>query len=442
MAELKDDLHFDSKIYNCTQFLQMARLGQREKLRQRKWIYEEIVDRVPPFKWLSSTYDVLAQLLLVEAVGVLAFIYFEMPFEAVLYGSLAICYTVVWSAGCLFIAPSLRKLRSPTHDSELEVLESYRSRILLNRGFELVGGLVFFAFLVGYMIVDSSILQELLGSGFGNPLLFILIAVLAWDVAYRLGLSFVATLLAAYRSLQLSRAARRRIGLEYTAYSEVRTLKFLDSVNLYWGASAILLLPLASLVPLLFWGLLGFLGAILGLSALSLMAMETVPGLPPDVESILHREKFAYVGVCSKNKPHVTPVIFGYDGKFLYFAVSIASAKYRILKKNRNVSLLVDMRDSKNPLNNRAILIRGKGRILGEITPKGILRMFIFGLWMIRTNLLFRRKYPKYMRYYEEQKEDLPLAWQNKPLLARVLVRVDPEKMTYWREARPTRLRV
>jgi hypothetical protein len=415
---------------------------QKRRLRERKWIYEDIVERVPPFRWLPPTLDVVAQLVLVEGLGILAFFYWQMPTNTAIFGSLAIAYTVVWSAGCLFIAPSLRHLRNPTNEPELKVLESYRSRVLLNRGYELIGGVSFFVFFVVYMYYNPHILQGFLGAGFGNPLLFILIGVLAWDVCYRLGLSFVATLLAANRSIKLSFAARRRRGLQYTAYSEVRTLKFLDSVNLYWGATAILVLPIAAADTLIFYGLLAFLGAILGLSALSLMAMETVPWLPPDVESVLLNERFAYVGLCLKDQSHVTPVIFSYDGKALYFAISIASAKYRIIHKNRNVAVLVDMRDRRNPVKNRAVLIRGRAEILGELTPIGILKIFVNGLWMLRVWLRFYKKYPRYMKYYDENVDDLPIVWQIKPFLSRVLVRVDPDRMTYWREAKPTPLRV
>ncbi len=64
----------------------------------RKWIYEEIVDRIPPFKWRPPIFDVVAQLLLVETVGVLALVYLQMPIEAVIFCSLASFYTVIWSA--------------------------------------------------------------------------------------------------------------------------------------------------------------------------------------------------------------------------------------------------------------------------------------------------------------------------------------------------------
>jgi hypothetical protein len=408
----------------------------------RKWVYEEIVEHVPPFKWLPPSFQVLAQLLLVETVGIFAFLYFQMPFEAVIFGSLAIVYTVVWSAGCLYVIPWLRRLRDPTNEQEKQVLLQYKNMLLLDRRIEILGSIVTFTGVAIYLFIDTQILEGFLGSGYGNPILFVLILVLSWDIAYRLWLSLMTTLFAAYRSIGLARAARGRRGLEYTAYSEVRTLRSLDSVNLYWAASAILLVSIASSSPLLLLGIVGYLSMILFFSLISFLAMETVPWFPPDVESILYNDKFAYVSVYSRHGPHTTPVIFGYDGKFLYFAISVKSAKYRLIRENNNIAVLVDMRDNRNVMNNRTILMRGKGLILGELTLPGILRMFIHGLWMLRVRFLFSRKYPRYTKYYKEHTDSIPLAWQHKPFLSRVLVRMEPEQVTYWREARPTQLRV
>ncbi|MFW9768049.1 MAG: pyridoxamine 5'-phosphate oxidase family protein [Candidatus Thorarchaeota archaeon] len=419
----------------------MTLASETSKRGSRKWIYEEIVDRIPPFRWLPPVWDVIAQAVLVEAVGILAFIYFSMPVETAILGSVAIAYTVVWSAGCLYVIPAMRRLRNPTNEQELRVLREYKSDLLWNRKNELVFGVLCFVGVMGYTFWDPPFLQHFLGPGYGNPLLFILLLVLAWDVSYRMGLSFVTTLFAARRSIALSYAARKRRGLEYTAYSEVRTLRFLDSVNLYWGASAALLIPIAAHSPLLLIGILAYLGIIFGLSFLSFLAMEMVPWFPPDVESILHNERFAYVSVCSNMQTHVTPVIFVYDGKFIYIGISLASAKYRILNENQKVAVLVDMRDPNNVMRNRAVMIRGKTTILGEVTLFGIFRMFIYGLWMLRVRSLFARKYPRYMRYYDTKVQELPLAWQNKPFISRVMVRIEPEKITYWREAKPRTLR-
>jgi hypothetical protein len=419
----------------------MTMASGSSKRGKRKWIYEEIVDRIPPFRWLPPIWDVIAQLFLVEAIGILAFLYFRMPVETAILGSTTILYTVVWSAGCLYIIPSVRGLRNPTNKQELQVLQEYKSDLLWNRRNELVIGILVFIGVIGYTFWEPQFLQQLLGTGYGNPLLLILLLVLTWDVSYRIGLSFVTTLLAARRSIGLSNAARGRRGLQYTAYSEVRTLRFLDSVNLYWGATTALLIPVAAHSSLLSIGLFAYLAVIFGFSFLSFLAMEMVPWFPPDVESILHNERFAYVGLCLKGQSHVTPVIFVYDGKYIYVAISVASTKYRIIKENPKVSILVDMRDPTNPMRNRAVMIRGNGIILGEISVFGILRMYIYGLWMLRVRSLFARKYPRYMKYYDTKVQELPLAWQNKPFISRVMVRVEPEKITYWREARPRTLR-
>jgi hypothetical protein len=99
------------------------------------------------------------------------------------------------------------------------------------------------------------------------------------------------------------------------------------------------------------------------------------------------------------------------------------------------------MRDPTNPMRNRAVMIRGRAVILGELTPLGIIRLYIYGLWMVRVRSLFARKYPRYMRYYVTKVQELPLAWQNKPFISRVMVRIEPERITYWREAKPRILR-
>ncbi|MFW9848567.1 MAG: pyridoxamine 5'-phosphate oxidase family protein [Candidatus Thorarchaeota archaeon] len=409
---------------------------------KRKWLYEEIVELVPPFRWLPPTLDVVAQLLLVETVGIIAFLYFQMPVNAMIFGSLAIVYTVVWSAGCLYVIPWLRRLRDPTNELELRVLARYKHRLLNDRRVEVIGAVVCFLGLGIYLFIDPEILQHFLGTGYGNPVLYILVLILSWDIAYRLWLSLMTTLNAAWRSIGLARAARSRRGLEYTAYSEVHTLRSLDLINLYWAGTAVLLIPIASYSLVLTLGIVGFLAIILTLTLISVMAMELVPWFPPDVESVLFNERFAYVSVYSKNEPHTTPVIFGYDGKYLYFAISFKSAKYRLIRENNRIAVLVDMRDRNNVMNNRTVLMRGKGLLLGELTPMGILRMFIHGLWMIKVRMLFANKYPKYMRYYKEQRDTIPPAWQSTPLLSRVLVRLEPEQITYWRQARPTSLRV
>ncbi|MHA1636452.1 MAG: DUF7530 family protein, partial [Candidatus Thorarchaeota archaeon] len=178
------------------------------KVRRNKWLYEEIVERVPPFKWLPPNLDVVAQLLIVEAVGIIAFLTFQMRMEAVIFGTLAIIYTVIWSAGCLYVIPWLRRLRNPTNPQELIVLSNYRNRLLSDRRYELTGSIIIFLGIVSYLILEPGILQYFLGAGFGNPILFILILVLVWDVCYRLWLSFLTTLFAACRSISLSRAAK------------------------------------------------------------------------------------------------------------------------------------------------------------------------------------------------------------------------------------------
>ncbi len=414
---------------------------RKDELEDR-WLYEQIVERVPPFKWLPPTFDVMTQLLLVEAGGILAFLYFRLPNEAIFLGTLAILYTVVWSAGCLYVIPFLRKLRDPTNEEERRVLTKYKHDLLEDKMLELIGSIACYIAITSYLLYDQELLHRFLGQGYGNLILYGLLLILSWDIAYRLWLSFFTAFSSARRSISLARAARKRRGLKYTAYSEVQTLKSLDMINLYWAASAVLLVPIAISTEILLYSIVAFFLSIVILSFVSLLAMETIPWFPPDVEDILLRERFAYVAAYNKSTLHTTPVIFVYDGKYIYFAISVKSAKYRLIKKNNRIAVLVDMRDAKNAMNNRSILMRGKGLVLGQVSPFGLIRLFLYGLWMLRVRSLFWKKYPMYMRYYKEEADSIPLAWQDKPFVSRVLVRLQVEKATYWREALPTFLRV
>ena len=49
----------------------------------------------------------------------------------------------------------------------------------------------------------------------------------------------------------------------------------------------------------------------------------------------------------------------------------------------------------------------------------------------------FKEKYPEYAKKYETEKENLPKAWQLKPITSRTLVGIEPEYIVYWRKAEP-----
>lgn len=159
-----------------------------------------------------------------------------------------------------------------------------------------------------------------------------------------------------------------------------------------------------------------------------MLAKSTI--YPPEVSLLLDEGMYAYIGTSNKNgTPHVTPVIFVFDGKAPYVVTSKLAKKVKNLRENGRVALLVDVRDPADLENNRAILIKGKAKIFGLIDV-----IFHF-LKLIKVRRLFYQKYPHYIKRYAEERDRLPQAWRTTIFLSRVLIRIDMEEYAYWRRA-------
>lgn len=143
-----------------------------------------------------------------------------------------------------------------------------------------------------------------------------------------------------------------------------------------------------------------------------------------------------YLGTSDiSGKPHLTPVVFVYDGHNLFFSTSNIAKKHKNIKENSNIAFLVDARDPLNIDNNLAVLIQGKAKIYDR------LQMFLHPLKVLRIIRLFYRRYPKYMVEYKGKKEQLPKAWRIS-LLNRIFIRIDPTSILYWRGVNNIKSRV
>ncbi len=153
--------------------------------------------------------------------------------------------------------------------------------------------------------------------------------------------------------------------------------------------------------------------------------------MPEKVNWLLGEGFFGYLGTSSTDGyPHVTPMIFVFDGRHIYVVVSKISKKLRNIRRNPLVSFLVDIRDPSNLMNNRAVLISGKSYIYG------LSSLVLHPFQLLKVLNLFVKKYPKYVAKYRSEEQTLPLAWRTTLFLSRFLVRIDPETCIYWREAR------
>ncbi len=223
--------------------------------------------------------------------------------------------------------------------------------------------------------------------------------------------------------------------MRYTAYEELQTLKRLDLINLSFGAVTLLSYPLASTNPVFFAGLLIYSAGISFFSAISFITIGRIPGFPQEIIWLLNEGRFGYVGTSDKKmNPHLTPVIFVFDGHRIFFVVSKISKKLRNMRENQKIAFLVDVRDPSNLYNNRAVLFMGRAKVYGLVDAT----LSIIKLLKVRS--LFHEKYPEYVSRYKTEEERLPLAWRTTLFVSRMLVGVEVEQMVYWREARPIRL--
>jgi len=397
-------------------------------MKEKKWIYEEIVGRIPPFSLLSYKYSILLQFLLLLVIGITLGFIFHLGRISLLYGSLAILVAVSWSLLILQLAPTLRKFRAPLSKDENELLERYKGILFHKNHYEAVPGLVIFIpFMIYLYYFGMNLLDMWLGKT-PNPVLLLFVSLLIWDICYRMGLGLWTSVLALWRSVRLKKLAEKRSELEHTPYTELRYLQKLDINNVFFGIISLLLLPLFRADNFLVAITLLFMAFVTLTSLYSAYIISTVPWLPPDIYNLVNESSFAYIGTSLKGKTHVTPVVYVFDGQKIFFNTSKEAKKLKIMQINNKVAFLIDKRDMSNIYENKAVLFTG------EVKIYGIIDVPLHLIDMLAALKLFMKKYPEYTKKYSTS--ELPKAWQLTPIIARILVEVKPVRIIYWRGAK------
>jgi nitroimidazol reductase NimA-like FMN-containing flavoprotein (pyridoxamine 5'-phosphate oxidase superfamily) len=400
----------------------------KSETKEMKWIYEEIVGRIPPFSLLSYKYSILLQLLLLLVIGIFLGFVFNIKQISMLYGSLAILVAVSWSLLILQLAPTLRKFRAPLSKDENELLERYKSILFHRNHYEAVPGLAIFIPFMFYLFYPGMDMLEMWLGKKPHTILLIFVSLLIWDICYRMGLGLWTSVLALWRSIRLKRLAEKRTELEHTPYTELKYLQKLDINNVFFGLISLLLLPLFKTDNLLVTVILVFMFFVTLTSVISAYIISKVPWLPPDIYNLVNDSSFAYIGTSLGGITHVTPVVYVFDGQKIYFNTSKEAKKLKIMQQNNKVAFLIDKRDMSNIYENKAVMFTGEVKIYGLMDIP--LRLFR----MIGAISIFMKKYPEYTKKYSTS--ELPKAWQLTPIIARILVEVKPVKIIYWRGAK------
>lgn len=396
--------------------------------KEMKWIYEIIVGSIPPFSLLPYRYSILLQLLLLLVIGLILGFIFDLKTVSLLYGSLGILVAVSWSLLILQLGPTLRKFRAPLSIDENELLERYRGILFHRKHYEALPGLAIFVIFMIYLFnLGSNLIEYWLGKD-PSIVLLLFVSLLIWDICYRMGLGVWTSILALWRSLNLKKLAEKRIELEHTPYTELRYLRKLDINNVFFGMISLLLLPIIQQDNFLVSIILAYFLFISLTSVTSAYLISKVPWLPPDIYNLVRDSSFAYVGNSLNGVTHVTPVVYIFDGRSIFFNTSKEAKKMKIMKKNKKVAFLIDKRDTSNIYENKALLVTGEVKIYGLTDIP-----FRF-IQMLAARTLFLTKYPDYTRKYATS--ELPKAWQLTPIISRILVEIKPVRIIYWRGAK------
>lgn len=401
----------------------------------KKWVFELILERVPPFCWFSRGYNVALQLFIMEIVGVFVGLFFFLPVRSMFYGSLIIFVIWIWSLLALYISSTVHKLKPPVATSKRDVINEYQKSLFSPRRRELGFAFMILSAIVLYLFLRPNLVVHWLDGNL-SPILLLLVGILLWDISYRLGLGFLSAILAFKRSVNLNLVSRKRSKMRYTAYEELQTLKRLDLINISFGIVSLLFYPLLANIDIVFFiGLLTYSAGISFFSLISFLTIDRIPGFPEEILWLLNEGKFGYVGTSNKELvPHLTPVIFVFDGQRIFFVTSKISKKLQNIRENEKIAFLIDVRDPINIYNNRAVLFTGRAKIYGI----GNAVLNIVRLFKLRHK--FNEKYPQYVSKYKTENDLLPTAWRSTLFVSRILVEIKVEQMVYWREARPLKL--
>ena len=226
------------------------------------WVYEDIVSAVPGVS-VAPGQAIAVQFVGFETVVlVLAWIY-ELP-AAALAGTAAVVVASAGSAAMVAIGTTVRGAGADL---------SYR-RLLFGSNVEVVLGVLSYAALTTYLVVgtggvDPGFLERVLGPDPPVPAVFVAF-VLAWDVCYRIGVGWWASLVGCWRSLRT----------EFTA-SDAAAYRRADLLTVGFAAVQLVIVPVIAGEAVLSLAVLGHVAAVGLVSGVSLLALERRKISPP-----------------------------------------------------------------------------------------------------------------------------------------------------------------
>ncbi|MFQ5820788.1 MAG: pyridoxamine 5'-phosphate oxidase family protein [Candidatus Heimdallarchaeota archaeon] len=388
------------------------------------WSIEAIFRSFWPFNKYRPPFNFITCSMIITLVGSVAGFLYEVPLGTIIAGILAGQALIFWSFQVINYADSLRNTQFDVLNSGgrvyAKLLEKYMRTTFSDM--HILIGVALFTGTLTLLFNRIYVLEETLGEI--NPVLMVFVLILTLGVSYSYGLTVWAALAAVQRSWTI-RSLYLKSALDF--YPNFSQFNRLDQQSLSFIISSWFLIPATRFDSILFYGLLAYNLTMLGAALASLLISTSIPRLPSEIRKLLHTGRFIYIAVADPQtkQPHGTPVIFVYDEFHVYFYTSLKAYKYTLMKRNKRIALLIPEPHAEHPEKIEMLILEGSIDILGLFKALILLPLYI------RAFLLIRRKYKVYWRQYRKNSKYLPRAWQVKPFLDRVLLRVRPRKLTW-----------
>ena len=225
---------------------------------ESEWVYESIVRSVPGIN-TSRRVALAVQLFGFEAAILLLAVWYDRP-AAAIAGTVAVVVSVAGSVFMLGLSKAVRRERAP---------DGYR-RLLFGSRIEIVLGLLAFIVLIVYVFVydprqpGEALVTTILGER--PPVLFaFVLLVVGWDVAYRIGVGWWASVVGLWRSLYLRE--------ELSTQTRAR-FRRLDGATIGYAGIQLLVVPVLAGHPLLQLAVVGHAVAVAVVSGASILLLR------------------------------------------------------------------------------------------------------------------------------------------------------------------------
>ena len=126
--------------------------------------------------------------------------------------------------------------------------------------------------------------------------------------------------------------------------------------------------------------------------------------IPKEARSILADGDFCYLAAAAPSGPHLTPVVFAFDGGRLWITTSRGSVKAKVWRGNPSVAGLVRVGD-------RAVTFRGRVRTYDALDPFTWPLAVVGSGRLLRAATRFALKNARFFFGYAVDATEIPLAW-------------------------------